>query len=159
MPSRTGDHSLALLTPGVTPEFAPVAANISEQPTEDSAEQFRVEQTSAAEPPITKPSRAEKTTTIEPATIKSPRAEQAISAEPQMTEQTATAQNTPPHPSEDEGYGHRISLDSMIVTPRVPTLVEESTDVGTKGEPETLEETLEGFATNSSTSEKVAFMK
>ena len=70
-----------------------------------------------------------------------------------MTEQTA--QNTPPPPSKDEGYGHGITLDSMIVTPRVPTLVEDSTDVGTEGEPDT----PEGFAANSSMSEKGAFMK
>ena len=47
----------------------------------------------------------------------------------------------------------------MIVAFRVPTMVENSTDVGIEGEPETSEETPEGFAANSSTSEKVAFMK
>ena len=58
-----------------------------------------------------------------------------------MTEQTATAQTTTPPPSEDEGYGHGVTLDSMIVTPRVPTLVEESINVGTDDEAETPEET------------------
>ena len=47
----------------------------------------------------------------------------------------------------------------MIVTPYIPTLVEESTNVGTEGELKTLEETAKEFVANSSTSEKVAFMK
>ena len=70
---------------------------------------------------MTKPA-AIKSTRVEQ--VVSPRAEQIVSAQPQMTEQTAAVQNTPPTPSEDEGYGHGITLDSMIVTPRVPTLVE-----------------------------------
>ena len=72
-----------------------------------------------------------------------------------MTEQTTAAQNTPPPPSEHEGYGHRITLDSMIITTCVPTFVEESTNAGTEGEPKTPEK----FVANFSTSEKVAFMK
>ena len=79
-----------------------------------------------------------------------------------MIDQTAAtvAQNTP-HPPlfEDKGYGHGITLDFMIVTSRVPTLVEDSTDAGTEGEPETPKETPEGFVANSSTCEIVAFMK
>ena len=87
-----------------------------------------------------------------------------------MTEQAATTQNAHPPssedpqnasplPSQDEGYGHGITLDSMIVTPRVPTLVEESTNIGTEGECETSEEIAVEFVANSSTSEKAAFMK
>ena len=79
-------------------------------------------------------------TTTEPAAVEStraeqavsPRAEQTMSEQPQMTEQTATAQTTTPPPFEDEGYGHGVTLDSMIVTPRVPILVEESTNVRTE---------------------------
>ena len=51
----------------------------------------------------------------------------------------------------------------MIVTPRVPTLVEESINVGTEDEAETPEETLEEtpqeFAASSSTLEKTSFRK
>ena len=32
--------------------------------------------------------------------------------------------STPPT-SQDEGYVHGVSIDSMIVTPRIPTLVEQ----------------------------------
>ena len=46
----------------------------------------------------------------------------------------------------------------MIVTPRVPTLVEVSTDVGTE-EIEIPEETPQEFAASSSLSKKVGFMK
>ena len=45
----------------------------------------------------------------------------------------------------------------MIVTLRVPTLVEESINVGIEGESETPEETAEEFVANSSTSEKGSF--
>ena len=38
--------------------------------------------------------------------------------------------STPPM-SEDEDYGHGVSIDSMIVTPRVLTLVDKSPNVGT----------------------------
>ena len=38
--------------------------------------------------------------------------------------------STPPA-SQDEGYGHGISIDSMIVTPRVPILGEPLLNVGT----------------------------
>ena len=38
----------------------------------------------------------------------------------------------PPPTSQDEGYGHGVSTDSMIVTPCVPMLGERSTNVGTK---------------------------
>ena len=76
-----------------------------------------------------------------------------------MTEQAAAARNTPPPPSEDEDYGHGITLDSMIVAPRVLTLVEESINVGTEGESKTLEETTEEFVANSSTSKNANFMK
>ena len=47
----------------------------------------------------------------------------------------------------------------MIVTPRIPTLVEDSTDVGTEEETETPEETPQEFAANASISDKVSFMK
>ena len=47
----------------------------------------------------------------------------------------------------------------MIVTPRVPTLVEESINVGTEDEDETPEETPQEFAVSSSTLEKTSFMK
>ena len=91
---------------------------------------------------MAEPPRAEKTINAKPAIIESSRAEQIVSVEPQVTEQAATVQSTPPPPSEDfqntsllpsqdEGYGHGITLDSMIVTPCVPSLVEDSTDVGT----------------------------
>ena len=77
-----------------------------------------------------------------------PRVEHATIVKPLMVEQTTTTQNTSPPPSEDlqntsplpsqdEGYG----LDSMIVTPRIPILVEDSTDVGTEEETEIPEET------------------
>ena len=45
----------------------------------------------------------------------------------------------------------------MIMTPRVPTLAEDSTDVGTEEEPKTPEKTPEGFAANSSMSKKSCF--
>ena len=76
-----------------------------------------------------------------------------------MTEQTAAAQTTPPPSSKDEGYGRGVTLDSIIMIPRVPTLVQESINVGIKDEAETLEETVEEFAATSSTIEKTAFMK
>ena len=148
-----------------TPKVAPVAENITDQLADNSAEQPRTYQTSAAEPSIAKPSepsRVEKATT---------NAEQTVSAEPPLViEQPVATQNTPPPssegpqnasplPYEDEGYGHRITLDSMIMTPRVPTLVEESTNIGTEGESKTLEETAKEFVANSFTSKKVAFMK
>ena len=47
----------------------------------------------------------------------------------------------------------------MIVTPRVPTLVEESINVGTWDESETPEETPEEFAATSTILEKTSFMK
>ena len=108
---------------------------------------------------MTEPPIAEKTIIAKPAITESLRAEQIVSTEHQMTEQAVAAQNTPPPSSEDKGYGHRIILDSMIVTPRIPTLVEDSTDVRIEREPETSEEIQEGFAANSSSSEKVDFMK
>ena len=37
--------------------------------------------------------------------------------------------STPPT-SQDEGYGHGVSIDSMIVTPCVPTLGEQLPNVG-----------------------------
>ena len=43
--------------------------------------------------------------------------------------------STPPT-SQDEGYGHRVSIDSMIVTPRVQTLGEQSPNVGTSTDAE-----------------------
>ena len=133
-----------------------------------SAEQPRAEQTSAAKPPTAEPSQAKKTTTAEPAAVDSTRAEQSashraeqtVNAEPpQVTEQTAATQTNPPPPSEDKGYGHGVTLDSMIVTPCVPTLVEESINVRTEDEAETLEETVEEFAATSSTIKKTTFMK
>ena len=36
-----------------------------------------------------------------------------------------------PLTSQDEGYGHRVSIDSMIVTPRVPILGEQLPNAGT----------------------------
>ena len=78
---------------------------------------------------------------------------------PQMTEQMVTTQTTPPPPFEDEGYSHGVTLDSMIMTPRVPTLVEEPINVGIEDEIETPEETLKEFASSSSTLEKTSFMK
>ena len=104
-----------------------------------------------AEPPST-----EKTITAKPAIVEFSRVEQKISAEFQVIEQATTIQstllppskclqNTFPLPSQDEGYGHGITLDSMIVTPRVPTLVEESTNIRTEGESETPEEITENF--------------
>ena len=105
----------------------------------NSTEQSRAEQTSTVEssttvPLIVEPSRAKITTTtelaattVEPTAVESTiveqttshRAEQTISAEPpQATKQAAAAQTTPPPPlSEDKGYGHGVTLDSMIVTP------------------------------------------
>ena len=47
----------------------------------------------------------------------------------------------------------------MIATPHLPTLVEESINVGTEEEAETLEETPQEFATSSSTLERTSFMK
>ena len=47
----------------------------------------------------------------------------------------------------------------MIVTPRVPTLVEESINVGTKDEADTPKETPQEFAASSSTLEMTSFMK
>ena len=47
----------------------------------------------------------------------------------------------------------------MIMTPRVPTLVEDSTNVGTEEKVEIPEETPQEFAANSSISDKVGFMK
>ena len=47
----------------------------------------------------------------------------------------------------------------MIVTPRVPTLVEDSINVGTEDEAETPEESAEEFTATSSTIEKTTFMK
>ena len=45
------------------------------------------------------------------------------------------------------------------MTPRVPTLVEDLTDVGTEEETETPEETPQEFTANASISDKVSFMK
>ena len=45
------------------------------------------------------------------------------------------------------------------MTPCVPTLVEDLTDVGTEEETETLEETPQEFTANVSISDKVSFMK
>lgn len=42
---------------------------------------------------------------------------------------------TPPLPTSDEGYGYGVSLDSMIVTPCVPILIEDTTNVGISEEP------------------------
>ena len=36
-----------------------------------------------------------------------------------------------PRISQDEGYGHEVSIDSMIVAPRVPILGEQAPNVGT----------------------------
>ena len=47
----------------------------------------------------------------------------------------------------------------MIATPRLPTLVEESINVGTEDEADTLEETPQEFAASSSTLERTSFMK
>ena len=47
----------------------------------------------------------------------------------------------------------------MIVTPLIPTLVEESINIGTECEFETPEETAKEFVANSSTNKKAAFMK
>ena len=87
-----------------------------------------------------------------------------------MVEQATTAQSTPPPPfenllntsslpSQDEGYGHGITLDSMIATPRVSILIEDSTDVGTEKEIETLEETPQEFDANAPLRDKVGFLK
>ena len=118
---------------------------------------------------ITSEPAIEETITTEPATVESSRAEQTVNVEPQVIEQAATTQSTPPSfkdfqntsplPFQDEGYGCGITLDSMIVTPRVPTLVKDATDVGTKGENEAPEETTQEFVASSSISEKVGFMK
>ena len=82
-----------------------------------------------------------------------------MGTQPQMTEQMVTTQTTPPPPFEDEGYSHGVTLDSTIMTPRVPTLVEEPINIGTENEGETPEESVEEFAATSSTIEKTAFMK
>ena len=42
--------------------------------------------------------------------------------------------------SQDEGYDHEISIDSMIVTPCVPTLGEQIPNVGTSTDAEPEEE-------------------
>ena len=47
----------------------------------------------------------------------------------------------------------------MIVNPRVPTLVEESINVGTKDEADTPQETPEEFSVSSSILERTSFMK
>ena len=36
-----------------------------------------------------------------------------------------------PQISQDEGYDHGVSIDSMIITPRVPTLSEQAPNIGT----------------------------
>ena len=36
-----------------------------------------------------------------------------------------------PLASQDEGYGHGVSIDSMIITPSVPILGEQLPNVGT----------------------------
>ena len=46
---------------------------------------------------------------------------------------------TTPPTSQDEGYGHGVSIDSMIVTPCVPTLGEQLSNVGTSIDAELLE--------------------
>ena len=84
-------------------------------------------------------------------------AEQAVAAQNMPSPPSKDPQNTSPLPSQDDGYG--ITLDSMIVIPRVPTLVEGSTDVGTEGELDTPEVTPQGFTANSSMSENATFMK
>ena len=153
------------------------------QLTKNSTEQARAEQMPATASPF-EPLSAEKTTNVEPIIVdslaaeqsSSHRAEQTTNAEPpQPIEQTVAAQTTsspvaqivpptaaqttPPPPAKDEGYGHGVTIDSMIVAPCVPTLVEESTNVGTKDEGKTLEETTREFATTSSTLGKTSFMK
>ena len=40
--------------------------------------------------------------------------------------------STQPPSSQDEGYGHGVSIDSMIANPRVPTFGEPLANVGTK---------------------------
>ena len=42
---------------------------------------------------------------------------------------------TPPI-SQDEGYNHGVSINSIIVTPRVPTLSEQSPNVGIRTDEE-----------------------
>ena len=42
--------------------------------------------------------------------------------------------------SQGEGYGHRVSIDSMIVTPRVPILGEQVPNIGTSTNAEPEEE-------------------
>ena len=49
--------------------------------------------------------------------------------------------STPPT-SQDEGYGHGVSIDSMIVIPYVPILGEQLPNVGTSIDTE-LQETLQ----------------
>ena len=49
--------------------------------------------------------------------------------------QTEEFPSTPPA-FQDEGYGHGISIDSMIVTPRVPILGESLPNIGTNKETE-----------------------
>ena len=41
-----------------------------------------------------------------------------------------------PQTSQDEGYGHGVSINSMIVIPRVPTLGEQLPNVGTSTDAE-----------------------
>ena len=81
-----------------------------------------------------------------------------MGAQPQMIEQMAATQTTPPPPSKDKGYGHGVTLDSMIVTPRVPTLVEESINVGTEEETETSTETSKEFAATTPFSNKISYL-
>ena len=62
--------------------------------------------------------------------IKSFSAEQAMPHAEDIVPSVEDLLSTPPT-SQDEGYGHGVSIDSMIVTPRVPTLGEQLPNVGT----------------------------
>ena len=76
------------------------------------------------------PNRAKQTASAEPPqSIEQTAAAQTTSPPIVQTGPPPTAQTTPFPPFKDEGYGHGVTLDSMIVTPHVPTLVEESINV------------------------------
>ena len=73
---------------------------------------------------------AEQDTSAVAEQIKSSSVEQAM---PPAEDTVPSFEDLPSTPStfQDEGYGHGVSIDSMIVTPRVPTLGEQLPNVGT----------------------------